>query len=234
MFAWKSTDIRWRWGWGVLAVLAVCNVMLMVQGRTAYLILPALAILCLYAIFGWKGIAAATVLVVTTFIGAYGLSTSFHNRVEEAVVNANNWSPEVAANDAVTERLEFYYNTVEIIREHPLIGVGTGGFAEAYAKHVVPKGLAPTRNPHNQYLLVMAQVGVVGLLLLLWLFVQQWLTAAAIIDPSHRMLARGLVLTMAIGCVFNALLIDHTEKLMYCWFSGLFYAEVGSRSDSTV
>lgn len=231
MLAWTSKNSRWRWGWSALAILAVGNVMLMVQGRTGYIILAALTILLLHVRWGGRGIAAAIVLVSTAFIGAYAVSTSFHQRIDQAVVNAQNWSPEVPAHDAVTERLEFYLNTIEIIREHPVLGVGTGGFAQAYAQHVVHKGLAPTRNPHNQYLLIMAQVGVVGVMLLLWLFVQQWLAAEALSEPGYRMLARGLVLTIAIGCVFNALLIDHTEKLVYCWFSGLFYSKLPQHAE---
>jgi uncharacterized membrane protein YccC len=37
-------------------------------------------------------------------------------------------------------------------------------------------------------------------------------------------LARGVVLTVAVGSLFNSLLIDHTEGLFFAWASGLFYA----------
>ena len=40
--------------------------------------------------------------------------------------------PQVATDDGVAGRLEYYHHTVEIIQDHPLIGVGTGGFAQAY------------------------------------------------------------------------------------------------------
>lgn len=225
VLAWRTTDRRWRIAWSTLSVLAVCNVLLMVQGRTGYLVLAALMMLFLHVIWGWKGTAGAVVLVGLLFASAYAVSPSFHQRIDQTVMNAQNWNPAVAGHEGITERLEFYDNTLEIIREHPLIGVGTGGFAGTYAKHVAPKGLKPTSNPHNQYLLIMAQVGIVGVVLLLWLFVQQWRAAEAIADPGYRVLARGLVLTVAVGSLFNALLIDHTEKLLYCWFTGLFYSQ---------
>lgn len=225
VLAWRATDCHWRVVWSILSGLAVCNVLLMVQGRTGYLVLAALMVLFLHASWGWKGTTGAIVLVGLLFASAYAVSPSFHQRIDQTVVNVQNWNPAVTGHEGVTERLEFYDNTLEIIREHPLIGVGTGGFAATYAKHVAPKGLKPTSNPHNQYLLIMAQVGVVGLLLLLWLFVQQWRAAEAIADPGYRVLARGLVLTVAVGSLFNSLLIDHTEKLLYCWFTGLFYVQ---------
>ena len=224
-FAWTSKDVRWRWGWSLLALAAGMNVLLMVQGRTGYLILAALTMLLLHVVWGWRGIAAALVLVSGAFAGAYAVSSSFHDRLDLAVNSTRNWNPNVSAKDPISERLEFYQNTLEIIKEHPVTGVGTGGFGQAYAEHVAPKGLKPTRNPHNQYLLVMVQVGVVGLLLLCWLFVRQWQAADDLPDPGYRLVGRGLVLTIVIGCVFNALLIDHTEKLLYCWFTGLFFSE---------
>jgi O-antigen ligase len=232
MFAWTSKDARWRWGWSLLALGAAVNVLLMVQGRTGYLILAALTVLLLHVFWGWRGIAAAVVLVSGAFVGAYAVSPSFHDRLDLAVYNARTWSPDVSATEAITERLEFYQNTLEIIRKHPVTGVGTGGFGQAYAEHVAPKGLKPTRNPHNQYLLIMVQVGVVGLALLCWLFVRQWRAADGLREPGHRLLARGLVLTIVIGCVFNALLIDHTEKLLYCWFTGLFYSQASERAQA--
>jgi O-antigen ligase len=230
-FAWRSKDARWRWSWSALALCAAANVLLMVQGRTGYLILAALTMLLLHLLWGWRGIAAAVVLLSGAFAGAYAVSSSFHDRLDLAVNNARNWNPDVSATEAISERLEFYQNTLEIIREHPVTGVGTGGFGQAYAEHVAPKGLKPTRNPHNQYLLVMAQVGVIGLALLCWLFIRQWRAAEGLPEPGYRLLGRGLVLTIVIGCVFNALLIDHTEKLLYCWFTGLFFAEAQQRAE---
>jgi hypothetical protein len=78
----------------------------------------------------------------------------------------------------------------------------------------------------------MAQVGVVGLGLLLWLFLQQWRSAFLAGDAMYGLLAKGLVVTIAVGCLFNPFLVDHTEKLFYCWFSGLMYSGIDSQLDT--
>ncbi len=124
----------------------------------------------------------------------------------------------------MSERLEFYHNTLALIRDHPILGVGTGGFVHAYADRVQGTAMQPTRNPHNQYLLTTAEVGVVGLALLLLLFAQQWRCAARLPDERSRTLARGLVLTIMVGSLFNSLLIDHVESLLFAWLSGLLFA----------
>jgi hypothetical protein len=83
--------------------------------------------------------------------------------------------------------------------------------------------LLPTRKPHNQYLLTTAEVGLVGLARLL-LFAQQWRYAAGLQDELSTTLARGLMLTIMVGSLFNSLLIDHVESLLFAWLSGLLFA----------
>lgn len=233
VLAWKSQD-RWqRWGWGLISVLAAINV-LMVHGRTGYVVLAGLAMLTFVVFYGWRGMLAAIVALSVSFSTAYQVSSSFHERVNLTVSSVTEWNPEVAVvDDAVGWRLEYFYHTAEIIQDHPLIGVGTGGFVPAYRARVEQAGFDVPPHPHNQYLFIMAQVGIVGLGLLLWLFVQQWRSSVRIEDATYRLLAKGLVVTIVIGSFFNPFLVDHTEKLFYCWFSGLIYSGIDSRGDES-
>lgn len=230
ILAWKSSR-RWaRWGWAGAACLAVGNVLLMVQGRTGYVVLAGLAMVAFHMYFGWRGMVAAVIALSVTFSAAYQISTSFHDRVNLVVTGVAQWSSQVAAEDPIGQRLEFYYHTVQVIQEHPLMGAGTGGFAQAYAVYAKQAGVPVPSHPHNQYLLIMAQVGIIGLSLLLWLFVQQWRWASLTGDATYGLLAKGLVVTIAISCLFQPALNDHTEKLFYCWFSGLMYSGIDSQA----
>jgi O-antigen ligase len=145
------------------------------------------------------------------------------------------WKPGAAAayTDAVGLRMEFYRNSLAIVRDHPLAGVGTGGFPQAYAQRARGTGMVPTHNPHNEYLLIAVQTGVIGLLLLLNLFWQQWRLAPRLAAPLETHVARGLVLTIAAGCLFNSMLLDHTEGLLFAWLTGLLYAGLQSKRHSS-
>ena len=232
VLAWKSRD-RWkRWSWGLVSILAAGNV-LMGHGRTGYVVLAGLVVLAFHMTFGWRGMLAAIVVLSVSFSAAYQVSSSFHERVNLAVSGVTQWNPKVAvANDAVGWRLEYFYHTAEIIQDHPLMGVGTGGFVPAYRARTEQAGFDVPPHPHNQYLFIMAQVGIIGLGLLLWLFAQQWRSASLAEGVPYGLLARGLVVTIVIGCFFNPFLVDHTEKLFYCWFSGLMYSGIDSQAST--
>lgn len=234
ILAWKSSR-RWaRWGWAGAACLAAGNVLLMVQGRTGYVVLAGLAMVAFHMYFGWRGMVAAVIALSVTFSAAYQISTSFHDRVNLVATGVAQWSSQVAAEDPIGQRLEFYYHTVQVIREHPLMGAGTGGFAQAYAVYAKQAGVPVPSHPHNQYLLIMAQVGIIGLSLLLWLFVQQWRWTSLTGGATYGLLAKGLIVAIAISGLFQPALNDHTEKLFYCLFSGLMYSGTDQQPNARV
>ncbi len=92
--------------------------------------------------------------------------------------------------------------------------------------------VSPTSNPHNEYLLITVQLGVVGLGVLLYLFYTQLRLAAYLPGLLERNLARGLVLTVMTTCLFNSSLLDHGEGIFYAWMSGLLFAGLNSRGQN--
>ena len=120
--------------------------------------------------------------------------------------------------------MDYYTNSLAIIRDHPLFGVGTGGFEKAYDEKIRNTAMASSNNPHNQYLLITVQLGVLGLALLLYLFFTQWRMACLLPTVLEQNLARGMLLTIASGSLFNSLLLDHSEGLFFAWISGVLFA----------
>ena len=238
LFVWlghAAVNQRVRMIWYGLALLAVLNVILMVQGATGYLVLGALAIL-----LGWQSVSGrATVgmLLALTLLLAVGLTvpSPFQDRVVTIKRELQDWNPADSARTSTGLRLEFYQNSLAIVARHPLTGVGTGGFPSAYAQQVQGTGKVETHNPHNEFLHIATQVGVLGIILLVALFVSQWRLASTLRSPMDRGLARGLVLTMVIGCLLNSLLLDHTEGLFYAWLTGVLYGglEYGPPANSS-
>jgi O-antigen ligase len=213
-----------RLAWTALAVLALINVTLLVQGATGYLVVGLLALYVGYGWHRWRGIAFAAALIVLLFAALAVLPGSFQQRMLQMTREASTLTTAPPRLDSSFGlRLEFYRLTLAIVRDHPLAGVGTGGFPRAYARKAQGTSPLEVRNPHNEYLLMAAQIGLIGLALLLHLFWRQWQLAPRLATPLETHLARGLLLTIAVGCLFNSFLLDHTEGLLFAWMTGLLY-----------
>lgn len=229
--AWLASSARARWLWTVAAVLAAINVTVMIQGRTGYLVLGLLALYAAHARFGRRGLAAAGAAMLVLIAALAAIPGPFQQRMGSALAQAREWRAGEPATTSVGLRLEFYRNSIEIVREHPLFGSGTGGFPHAYSRYVRGSGMTETRNPHNEYLHLAVQIGIVGVAALLALFCLQWRLAPRLGTPLECHLARGLVLMIAAGSLFNSLLIDHTEGLLFAWLTGLLYAGIQSNGN---
>lgn len=222
-------------GWSVFALLASFNILFMVQGRTGYIIL-----VILFAWFAWTTLArylkkrnkkvgwqvTAIVLAGMLFSAllVYNTSTQLRSRVDMAVAEFKASSPENANATSIGERKTFVKNTLEVVREHPVFGVGTGGFAAAYAQQVEGKGLLKTVNPHNEYLMISAQTGIIGLLLMLYLFYSHGYYAKFLSNPFEQDAARGLLLAYIVNCSVNSALMDHADGLFFSFMTAVFFA----------
>jgi O-antigen ligase len=224
-----ATSPRTRILWSVLAALAAANGTLVVPGATGYIILGVLALYLGHVWRGWRGIAAAVGAVSVAVAVLMTVPGPFQERVLRIRSEIAQWQPGAAELGYSTrQRLEFYRVSLEIAKDRPLLGHGTGSFTSAYAEKVKGQRAMLTRNPHNEYLHWLVQLGVVGLAALLYLFWTHWRLAPSLAHPLERELARGLVLAMAVGCLFNSWLMDHTEGLLYVWLTGLLFAGLKS------
>ena len=135
------------------------------------------------------------------------------------------WQPGVQGKPSgVKERLEFQRRGLQIFAEHPLLGVGSGGYAAADREQAYGPGLPPARHPHNEYLLKAVELGVLGPLLMLLLFGVVWREAARLADPTHTGIARGLVVMYAVGSLGTSMLRDHAEALFFVWMTAVLFS----------
>ncbi len=224
-----------RLGWALFALLAAINVLFMVQGRTGYLIL-----LALVGWFAWSTLAryryarglawdwrhGLVILAGMVSLGvvAYHASTRLHDRVAQVMAEYQAWSPGQGRTTSTGQRLDFYYNTLQIVRDNPLMGVGSGGFPEAFKQQVQGTDVLLTNNPHNEYLLIAVQTGLPGLALLLYLFYTQWRYAPHLPSALEQDAARGLVLAYLVNCMLNSALHDHADGLFFAFMTAALFA----------
>jgi O-antigen ligase len=223
-----------RWLFVSASVLAACNVLLMTQGRTGYLVIFALAIYLILSILPKQSIMWGLGLILLASVSTYVSSPQIQSRVNLSLQEAKSWQPMQGNNQSssIGTRLDYYSNTIKIIHKHCLFGVGTGGFEAAYAKEIAGTAVAPSSNPHNQYLLFWAQGGALGLAAFIALLALARQQAKRLVNHTDTLLAHGVIITIAVGCLFNSLLLDHAEGLFFGWFLGLLFAGLPSRERS--
>jgi O-antigen ligase len=231
----NAATLAKRFAWGAFGLLGSINVLFMVQGRTGYLILLALLGWFVWTSltrymrkrgkdWGWRqGVLVLFALAVLAFT-AYQTSARLHDRVAQVLSDFQAWTPDHGKLTSTGQRLDFYSNTLQIVEEHALLGVGTGGFPDAFAQQIQGKDVMATQNPHNEYLMVSVQTGVFGLALLLYLFYTQWRYAPLLPTSLEQDAARGLVLMYMVNCMLNSALHDHADGLFFAFMVATLFA----------
>jgi O-antigen ligase len=213
---------HWRWLQGVVIFLAVYNIVFMSQGRTGYVVLASLILLLMFQWQQWRGILIGVIVIAILSSFAYLSSEVVKQRVDK--VSSGFQDYQQGEPTSIPMRIGFLKNTLILVSQHPLLGAGTGSFAYQYRQLAEPKGMILTVNPHNEYLMIAAQWGLLGASLFVYLLYQLWHTSHSLSPPTAKM-AQGLVVAMGIGCLFNSLLLDSTEGHLFAYLVGVFWGE---------
>ena len=204
-----------RWLWLGLLLLTAFNLFVVVQGRTGQLIFILLMVLLFFQRFHARRALILAPLLVVCIIGGLSIS-GVAIRFQEGIDNSRDYlSGRGNLDTSMGQRLYFWHHSVELIGESPLIGYGTGSFAGQFSQ--INNVEMQADNPHNEYLMIMVQLGVIGLIAYLYFLGCQWYYAVEL-SEQRCWFARGVVLALAVNSLLNSSFLDHTEGH---WFSCL-------------
>jgi O-antigen ligase len=134
------------------------------------------------------------------------------------------------AQSSANSRIQFLRLGAEAFLQHPLLGTGTGSFERTYAALATEHHTLPTTNPHNEYVLIAVQTGAIGLAALLVFFLVLWQQSRKLPIWEARQ-AQVLVLSFAVACLFNSLLMDHKDGHTFAFLVSLFFSGAYLRED---
>lgn len=221
MYQASHTSGMKKYFWMILSSLAAINISLLVNGRTGQLLMLSLIIWFTIETWGWKTIKYWIGIFTLGFIlyqSSISLPESRLTNIKQEIETHNETQQTSAG-----LRIEFYKNTITLIRNHPLFGGGTGSFTHEYPILAEQQNLTSINvgNPHNQFLLTTQELGFVGLIFLISFWLVHWKISYHLALPYHQYALRGLVLTIVIGSLFNSLLFDASEGKFYCILAGV-------------
>lgn len=217
-----------------IAIFLILYISIFTTGRSGYVaMLIVLLFMLIKFIVSKNNIkeSMAVILFVTGLISAGILlmkSETSSRRIEQAVVEFQ--QSEKNANDNVVtsigQRVIFWKNTIQMVPEYFLWGAGTGSFKAAYTKQVSEKsGLegAITQDPHNQYLKILIEQGILGLVVFVAILFRSLVQNN--LRDEHYMLGTSVICIWIVTSLFNAHFSTFMEGTFIWGWLGLFSSQ---------
>jgi len=194
-------------------------------GQVMYLALISILILQIFKSQKIKAVLLILIVVPSIFMTAYHTSKIFKDRVDMAYGNVVRY--ETAKTTSTGQRITYAINFVELFKKHPILGVGTGDFLDEmeviYLRNSpeVPRG----GNPHNMYILVLSQLGLIGLFSFLLIFYYQIKLSYNSSIRFIRDVGFTLPVLFLIIMLSDSYLLGHFTSLLFIFFSSFLYKD---------
>ena len=204
------------------ASLLITNLIFVTWGRSGYLAFLIYLILIVY--WTTKGWLRLSMLLAATLILSFTLLLSpvARNTLQTGLTEIHTYQTN-RSETSMGIRAIFWTNTFHILEkmEKPLLGYGTSGFKIPYAEQV--KGqtgwqATVTNDPHNQYLKILIEHGVVGLVVFL-LFIGSFFRQR--VPPPYYYLGIGILWAWSATSLFSGHFSTFFEGRIFFLWSGV-------------
>ena len=209
----------------VLCILCVYNLFFIVEGRTGQLIVVLLILL-----FGVQRLTKKyfllTMLIMVILLALFLNFSDKATRISEGFASTQSYLQSHPEKTEVTvgARLTFWRYSLKLIAEKPLLGHGTGSFAKEYERIAQNEHLT-AKNPHNEFLMIGVQLGLVGLSIYFGFLASQYYYSRKL-PNKEKWLAQGLLLSLMVTSLFNTPFMDHSEGHWFASMIALCFASL--------
>ena len=126
---------------------------------------------------------------------------------------------------SIGKRYLYIKNSMAIISNHWLFGVGAGGFSKAYLGNNSKK----ESNPHNNYLFIIMELGIIGLLLMLSIL---YIQIRTFFLNKNNILKFIFPILFLVIMLFDIYMVNPNTLAFFCLFSFIIYYEDYSLLDT--
>ena len=215
---------KWRYALLIIGLLALIAEIFLNSSRTGYVMeFVVLALLLLQArkLSIFIGLIMAIVLL---FGAAYYFSPIFKNRINVATDDFSSYTKGESNTTSVGLRLNWYQTSAEILLQNPsrlIFGYGSGSYrtvSKDYYAQLQDKNpnfeYQSFPNPHNQYILLLFENGILGLC---WLFAFLYIVwhYGKSLPYLWRCTIWVTLIGMTVNMLFNAALMDFSPSIVF-------------------
>jgi O-antigen ligase len=212
-----------RLAMAAMAALMAFDIVFILPGRSAYVAVLVMGVVtvALLARGSWRMKAVAGTAILVTVGLLFAASPQIWNRFAQGF-------EEIATVDSAPvgssfgQRVVMWRNTAKMIADHPVFGVGTGGFRDGYRPYI--QGDTGWQNfetgdPHNQFMKFQGEQGIFGLAAVLF-FIFRVITCPG--PAPYRQLAVAIMISWCATSLANAHFSTFVEgRLLFFWLGVL-------------
>lgn len=153
---------------------------------------------------------------------AYFLSPHFKNRIDSIRVQLSQLEKNKL--NSLNTRYYLFSYSYEKIKEKPVTGYGTGSFVKEFSsisEHATKILAGVHRTPHNNYLFIWFELGLLGLMVLFSIFFFQLKAYKSLNQGYFRMIFPAVFMVIMLTDTY---LQNHNTAVLYCYLSFIFSA----------
>jgi hypothetical protein len=208
------TRARLSLGLLLLAAGFIANIVYVSTARTTLVVLAVMLLLRGLRQFGWKGGLGAALIGIILAAAVWASSPYLRDRISGSMKELQTYESG-QVNSPTGLRIEYWKKSLGFIAEAPLLGHGTGTIPKLFQRDATSRTLPEliTTNPHNQTLAVGIELGLVGVIALL----AMWLAHFALFRGASLVAWFGLLVVgyNVISSLFNSHLFDFGQGWLY-------------------
>lgn len=205
--------------------------MFITGGRAGQVMYFAMLVVLIFQYFpknAFKASLISLLVLVITSSTFYLNSKIFSDRVDSAVTELSDYKNHTHSSTGM--RISSAINSWSIIKENPIIGVGTGDYKNEFIKASIKNNLKlentlVIHNPHNMYVLILVQFGLLGLAAMLYMFYAQIKMAANSNEDFVRKIGIALPLLYLLIMLSDSYLMVHMTGLLFIFISSFVYKD---------
>jgi len=196
-------------------------------GQVAFFVMLSILIFQIFDKQRVKSLLVILIMIPSIFITAYQISDLFKSRIDLAITQSISYSANTTVHTSVGLRLNYAKNSFEVIKQNPIIGIGTGDFPSEYKKinQINTPHLPNTTNPHNMYVLITMQLGLIGLVSMLSIFYYQIKLSFYASSKFIKDVGITIPLVFLVIMWSDSYLLGHYTTLVFVFFSSFLYKD---------
>lgn len=232
-----SKTFRHKFFYFLIGLVFVSNIIAISWGRSGYIAL--IVMLACYLLMSpninWRKKLWLIASFTTVICALLALTPQSRERIELLYSEAQSGNNE-AELTSIGVRITFWKNTFEIVKKPSILGVGTGGFEDVYKKQVKDKpgfeGLV-TGDPHNQYLKILVEQGILGLMVFILLLGSVLLNKNS--ENINHIIGKSVLIAWCITSLANSHFSTFNEgQFIWIWIGIFLTSNIIKNQNQTI